>query len=511
MRLATAALALLALALPASAQGRWLGTFAVPGIYGGDIDGGQVHAAVADGGGALIGGDFRTVDGTEAHGVARWTGMTWEPFGGGLRDADGTDGVAYAVARDHSGGVWVAGEFDAVVQPDGSTLSASGVARWTGDGWDVPCRLTGGMFGRPTVYAVLVVGGSVYLAGDFANLIRPGGSALGGSGVVRWTDGIWMSLGQRRQTTALAALPDGDILASGFFPGPDGEIGVGVERWNGSAWTPYTRTLGTFAIVLSLLVDEGDLYVGGLFSGGRTASNALVASRNVIRWDGQSWQPVGAGAGSIEPAGGEVRELALDGGGGLLVGGYVEVGFNADGSTVASPGLIRWTGSEWERRAISDASGQVTALGRLPEETIVGGRFALLRETGGATVRATRLAVLADEGGPRPFSARTGRDGTFFFSGSGQYVRLAPDGCGGVHVYAPEQAGPLASNGGSTSRRWSGTAWEPVPLALRQSGLFGLTADGPGPVVTVVASVPGSCDAFVVGGRFSGFVPSSGP
>ncbi|HEX8387048.1 MAG TPA: hypothetical protein VF576_12735, partial [Rubricoccaceae bacterium] len=157
-----------ALTLPAAAQGRWLDTFAVPGVYpSGPFDLSVAYAVSPDGDGALAGGRFDVVDDVEAHGVARWTGAGWEALGGGLRDRLGQPGVAFDVVRDDAGAVWVAGQFDAVVQPDGTTLSADGVARWTGAAWDVPGRLenTTPGAGYPVGYALVVEGGSVYVAG----------------------------------------------------------------------------------------------------------------------------------------------------------------------------------------------------------------------------------------------------------------------------------------------------------------------------------------------------------
>ncbi|HEX9950265.1 MAG TPA: hypothetical protein VGB53_00720 [Rubricoccaceae bacterium] len=109
MCLATAVFALVALAAPAAAQGRWLDTFAVPGASGGDASGSaSVNAAVPDGAGVLVGGTFRLVDDLQVDSVARWTGTRWEAFGAGLRCTEcGYPGLArvQAVAHDAAGAV----------------------------------------------------------------------------------------------------------------------------------------------------------------------------------------------------------------------------------------------------------------------------------------------------------------------------------------------------------------------------------------------------------------------
>ena len=503
MRLALASLLVLASPL-AAAQGRWLDTFAVPGVFDGGVTGAAVHAVVPDGASALVGGTFRLVGDIEANGVARWTGAAWEAFGGGLRRNPDSDGVPYAatanaVVRASDGSVWVAGRFDAVVQPDGSELPASGLARWTGAAWEIPGRLVGEAFVPPTGYALAVAGGSVVVAGEFADLLRPDGTALGGSGVVRWTSGVWESLGERERTFALAVLPDGSVAAPATVATPDGNGAVAVVRLNGSASEPVTGVLdGPFSVVRSLLVDGGQIYVGGQFTGGLAANGDVVVSSDVIRWDGATWQPLGRGV-----AGSEVNALAADAAGSLLVGGRLNGGLGADGTLVASPGLVRWTGAAWERRALSDRGGPVLALARAGSETLAGGRFEAVGGTGDATRRAVNVAALPAGGGLRPLSARTGRDGTVSLDGSGLLHQLTPDGCGGVHVFTDGNAGPLPSG---VVRTWNGAAWEPVPDGIRAATF--LTAFPGSPFVTYgvndLAAVPGSCDAFVLAGLFGG-------
>ncbi len=515
MRLATA-LALLTLALPAAAQGRWTDTFAVPGVYDGGTLGASVNAVTADGAGALVGGTFRIVNGVEVNNVARWTGAAWEALGGGVRCADcgGSPFPArvQAVVRDAAGAVWVAGTFDTAVQTDGTTLAVDGLARWTGATWDAPGRLVGYGTAPPTGYALLVQSGSVVVAGDFADVRRPDGSLVGTTNVARWSGGAWEPMSQDVAVYALAAGADGRALSAGLVVRPDATQAFAVTAWDGAAWQPVTDALGPgFVLVQAILPDAAGptaagLTVGGFFAGGQAADGRVVASRNVVRWDGAAWQPLGTSTPGGGLLGGGVRALARDAVG-LLAGGQIDYPMGI--VSLPPRGVVRWTGTSWE-----DVPGMsavsVSALTSAGAETLVGGTFAVESGSGGATVRASNLAALAGSAW-RPLSPRTGRDGTVYADGSGQIVRLAPDGCGGLHVYAPQGAGPLTDGGQSTSRRWDGAAWRPVPLGLQRSSLRSVYDDGRfGPFVAALAGDPQACDAFVVGGSLGGVALSSG-
>ncbi len=499
MRLATAALALLVLAAPASAQGRWTDAFAVPGTYEGGIFGASVYAAAPDGAGALVGGQFRIVDDVEVNSIARWTGATWEAFGGGVRESDGTPGIVHAVLRDASGAMWVTGAFDRVVQPDGTTEVASSLARWADGRWTVPAFLVG-LNGRGSGYALLEEGGAVHVAGEFYGVDLPDGGRVGNGGLVRWANGQFSGVPDSGTTYALAAAPGGGVLFAAYVLRPDGSDALAIVRTDGQTVQAVTGELaGPFPFVRALRVEPDGLLVGGGFDGGRAADGSTVASRSVIRWDGAAWQPLGRGVDGVE-----TRALARDASG-LLAGGLLSGGINADGTVVASRALVRWTGSAWQ--AVPGDTGRTTieVLAPLGAETLVGGRFYMRSGLGEATRRASNLAVIAPDGAQRPLSGFTGRDGTFYFDGSGRVVRLAPDGCGGVHVYAPETAGPRQPDL-TPNRRWSGTAWLQVPLALVQARLVGPTATDPyvPPFVSEIAGDPASCGAFVVGGQIAG-------
>ena len=309
--------------------------------------------------------------------------------------------------------MWVAGQFDAVVQSNGSVLAAAGLARWVSGAWTVPGRLVGVGSQRPTGYALAVQGQSVVVGGDFADLTRPNGTAIGGGNVARWAySGVWEPLAQDGAVYALATLPDGRLLAPGTVTTPDGTGATAVEVWDGAAW-----------------------------------------------------QPLGRGVTGIE-----VNALATDTAGGLLVGGRLGDGVDADGSPVASPGLVRWTGAAWERRSFGERRDLVLALARTGAETLAGGQFDAAGGTDDATVRAANVAALLPGGGRRPLSTLTGRDG--ITGGTHRVPLVVADSCGGAHVFADGSftGGSAGPSPGGPVRTWDGEAWAAIQPGGFQAG-----------------------------------------
>lgn len=484
-------------AAPASAQtpGRWLDSFAVPGAYPSSA-GRTVRSLVTDGDGVLVGGTFQRIDGTEARNVARWTGSVWEPVGGGIA------GFVSAVVRDPQGAIWVAGSFDTVTQPNGAVLNAAGLARWTGAAWEIPGRLADGMSGVGSATALLVEGGSVYVSGRFTDVIRPDGTRLGGSGVVRWTNGTWQSLGAQ-SASPLAAAPGGGVLFVGAAAGGTGSGPRAVVRFDGQTVTPVTSPLDGPAFPSALLASDGRITVGGFFSHVVQPDGSLLAAEKVAQWDGSAWSALSGGITS-----GSVEALASDGAGGVLVGGTFPTAQRADGSYLISPKLVRWDGAGWqpsnlaEYRFANDFDSGVYTLASRGAEALVGGTFQMTDGVGDDTRRASNLAVRSASGAFAPLSAWTGRDGS-------ESEIVAPDGCGGIRVAAEafESAGPRP---GAVARRWDGASWLPVPEALQGATVRGPFSGQPGYGISTLSAEPGSCDAFVLGGYFEGIQTAGG-
>ncbi|HEU4418247.1 MAG TPA: hypothetical protein VFT55_04870, partial [Planctomycetota bacterium] len=216
--------------------------------------------------------------------------LTWQPFS----PLAGADSRVTCLATLPSGDLVAGGWFEAI-----GSIPSKYIARWDGTAWSP-------------------------LGAGPGSWLPPGG------GVV----------------TALLALPNGDLLASGAF---------GVERWNGTAWT----LLGTgyTNVVLALCrLPNGDIVAGGSFQ--FLAGQPL---RRLARWNGTAWSALGSGVDN-----GEVRALAVLPNGDVAIGGT----FSSIGGTPMRA-LAVWNGTNFAPLGLT--GGVVHALQALPTgELLIG-------------------------------------------------------------------------------------------------------------------------------------------
>lgn len=167
-------------------------------------------------------------------------------------------------------------------------------------------------------------------------LVRGNGRIVAGStfGGVREFDGAaWQPIGpssSQPPVSALAELPNGDLVVGGNIAPSAGIPGNGILRWNGTQWSAmgnptYLTSVGHVLAMARL--PNGDLVVGGFFDqiGG-------VSCNHVARWNGVAWQPLGAGV----PNG--VTQLAASAAGEVVV----------DGDFGAQSRYGRWNGTTWQ-------------------------------------------------------------------------------------------------------------------------------------------------------------------
>jgi trimeric autotransporter adhesin len=216
----------------------------------------------------------------------------------------------------------VAGAFQAA-----GTAAAAGVATWDpatsawsalGEGWQ---------WGEATALAVLP-NGDLIVAGSF---VYAGSTSV--MRVARWSGSAWLPLGGGMNGTVsdLAVLPNGELVAVGEFSTAGGLMASHVARWNGTAWSPMGPGLDGPAYTAAVL-PNGDLVVGGAFlnAGGSPASR-------IARWNGATWSPLGSGAD------GTVAGLAVLPSGGLVVSGP----FTSAGGLPANQ-VATWSAGTWQ-------------------------------------------------------------------------------------------------------------------------------------------------------------------
>src|SRR5437867_3337594 len=196
----------------------WIGFDGLPGADG------TVTATAVDGQGNLyVGGVFRTIGNTVAHGIAKWDGHQWSTLGRGM------DYAVQSFAFGPDGNVYASGAFIWATNSDGTAVTAYGIAKWDGEQWsDLGGGVTGGVFGYFFVKALAVLGTNLYAGGYF--------SAMGGVPafyIARWNGSTWSAVGSGTDDIVhTLTVFDGKLYAGGSFLYAGGTLARYVARWN---------------------------------------------------------------------------------------------------------------------------------------------------------------------------------------------------------------------------------------------------------------------------------------
>jgi WD40 repeat protein len=290
--------------------------------------------------------------------IARWNGVDWAPLQTGLSASIGSPVYLYDLALTASGELLAAGDFERA----GGGWWIGHVARWSGSFW-VP--LGSAMDASVLVLAVLP-NGDVVAGGWFTTA---GGVTV--NGIARWNGSSWVPLGsgmsgggEFTSVHALAVLPNGDLIASGWFTIAGGVAANNIARWNGSSWAPLGLGVDGGVSALAVL-PNGDIVAGGDF----TAAGGTAANK-IARWNGSSWVALGSGMirSGVQPA--SVRSLAVLPNGDLVAGGF----FTSAGGVPATEYIASWNGSAWAPVGQGMDSG-VSALTVMPNGELVAGGF----------------------------------------------------------------------------------------------------------------------------------------
>ena len=366
-------------------------------------------------GSLVVAGGFKSAGGLGANGIAAWNGREWSVYGEGLDDAV----EALALFDDGTGPSLVAG---------GRFLSAGKVVlnrigRWTGTAWEplgaglddevlaLETAVEGGM---PVLYA----GGRFARAGDVPAL-----------SVARWSAGQWSALGEGLNQGLLVADPGAVhaleaiveagqpvLFAGGEFQRSGEQTLRNIARWSGGSWHPLGNGLGRVrALLWSGVGGSPRLFAGGDFD----AAYDGTLLRGIGWWDGTAWSPLGSGLTYESSAQRTVRALAEwpDGQGLRLV---VAGRFSAAGGVGAS-NAASWNGTQWSG---SPGFGSELAEALAPWDDLVGPRLALAGDT--ATLRAayatgSASTLLAPQFGQGPIlaavSQESSRGATLFLGG----------------------------------------------------------------------------------------------
>jgi hypothetical protein len=360
---------------------RWDGT--VWHAVGAGTDG-RVEQFALDGDLLLVGGSFNSIEGRPIANLAGWNGVEWSTTAAGYFADLFEDSGNWIGVKAHSGGRvyrltpngWqhqapvgipqlvrvhtgivhqnemhlsaaISSPIDGLFHhlfripavPGTSSFPISPIV--AGEGLDGPVTLL-----TPRSNGI-VAGGSFHSAGDE---IGDGFQLFDGTD---WRAFAPYPPAQFPGTSIHAVLDfEGELIAGGRFP-----LGMkAIGRWTGAQWQTLGEGLapapnrGSVATVRSLAIHDGALIAGGLFE--RSGETPM---RNIARWDGAAWQPLGDGL----PAN-QNGVLALTTWAGRLV---ATSRVHQTSGLVAVWDGMQWTqlGNTWEAQDIETLNGQLYA------------------------------------------------------------------------------------------------------------------------------------------------------
>ena len=268
----------------ASSLARWDGTSWSE--FAGGLDPGSIGGSLAllPNGDLLVGGSL-SVAGSSISQLARWDGIAWSGYG--LPPSVGVSQFVQTIHVEQNGDLIIgsAGSYGIqhwdgtawtllgaspltcwdIARLDNGDLVASGqwpntptpVRRWSGSTWDpiggagwtaAPNQVPVGSFLLPRD------GGTFLLGGRFTQAPGGGGPTVN---LARWDGATWSGLGAGVPGLVrdMLELPDGDLIAVGWFPG--------TVRWDGSQWSPLTSPLDAYS---ASRLPNDDLLLAGRFN-----------------------------------------------------------------------------------------------------------------------------------------------------------------------------------------------------------------------------------------------------
>ncbi|TVQ74347.1 MAG: T9SS C-terminal target domain-containing protein [Balneolaceae bacterium] len=239
-------------------------------------------------------------------------------------------------------------------------------------------------------------------------------------------------------------------------------------------WDKRFGKLGIHGLVSAIAEDQnGNIYFGGDFEVANHGSGYVTAN-NIVRWDGESFHPVGNGTG------GDVRAIVIDDNGMVYVGGSFSRVYHDSQNFLRANNIARWDGTHWHPLGELDARNNgvdraVEDLHIMQGMLYLGGDFKNANQRDGSTLAVNHIAGW---NGYSWFALGTGTDSSVKTLESNNGILYA----GGNF----QKAGGIDA---SAIARWDGSAWSALEV-------------DPGPGVVVNALVFDTKEKLYAGGSF---------
>lgn len=259
-----------------------------------------------------VGGDFTSIGGISANGLAKWDGDQWSDLNGGVLYAGSSgNGMVHDLVV-NGNELYVAGYFTSI-----AGVSANAVAKWDGNQWEG----LGSDVSSGGAHALLIDGEDIYMGG---NILLNGSSNY--IYIVQLVGNSWQEVGDGFNDFVYALeMHNGELIAGGRFT-MSGTTPVNrLARWDGQEWHPLGNGLGSSSNENERVLDlesHGELYAGGYFT-----TTGSEPSAGLATWDGMQWESFSA---DVEQSPGPlavmVHDIEFQGNTMYIAGNFTEAG-----------------------------------------------------------------------------------------------------------------------------------------------------------------------------------------
>ncbi|MFI4916923.1 MAG: GC-type dockerin domain-anchored protein [Phycisphaerales bacterium JB060] len=276
--------------------------------------------------------------------------------------------------------LYVAGNFETILDPVHGEVRAVGFARLNGDRWEpLPGLDAPGLEpdGRGITLEVWDdgTGEALYVGGQFTRV-----AGMEANGIARWDGRAWSPLGDGLLAKVIDIQPhdfgSGErLVAGGDFSDPITFRPIaGVRVWDGVSWSPVGENGPRGDSVYTLAT-----YRGELFASGRFLFLGEELGGGIARFDGDAWLvPAGPGQEVLAQEFWPLEVADWQGRRVLLAGGRFAIEQNDD---IIAGHLAQWDGTRWsaviddDRRILQPLDLEVFDDGRGPSLFVGGNRI----------------------------------------------------------------------------------------------------------------------------------------
>ncbi|MCC6355739.1 MAG: choice-of-anchor D domain-containing protein [Verrucomicrobiae bacterium] len=319
-----------------------------------------------------------------------------------------------------------------------------------------------------------------------------------------FSDADWSNLGATTTASgangpiSAAAVVGSDVYVGGSFSFIGNTPARNVARWNGSSWSPLGTPAqnGVSSIVNAIAATSTNaIYVGGFFATVADASTNSISANRIALWTGSSWSRLGSA--TQNGAGNEVRAIAALSSNAVYVGGTFTNVADASSPFTLANRIALWNGSSWSPLGTPTQNGagsDVRAIAAVSSNAVyVGGTFTNVADASSASIAARRVALWnGTSWSPLGTPSQNGVGGAGISDSVSAIAALSTGAVyvGGFFTNVADASSPSLS--ANRIARWNGSSW---------SRLGSATQNGAGSTVSAIAAL--ATNAVYVGGAFT--------